>query len=702
MSQLNRRAFLLSGLALGIELPIPLAAAPDPPSPLPAALRGDARLERPVNLRRKRDPLSDVLADLRDQTGARVEASPEVAYEPAIVFVSGQPARDVMAQIAALFHYRWRRRGEAPAYRYELYQDETARHEEENLRAQEWQRLRETFRAQIGRYERLSRRPVEELLKEAKPLQAAVQVDHEGLRNVPQEEQAARQLTREWRERHAQLAALLAMADPQRRALLRILTALTPAQWDALLEQEPLVFSTLSEPGALPLPQAVEDALRSHPIAYRMPGENPFTIPEIEERDRKRIDQLREEWRRAEGFRVVIEARLTTYMGPRSFSLAVRPGAVLPERRQSSVWGQELRISTATLNLDDPPTPETSPEDAARDPLLSARRRLELEMKPETSNAWWNAWLTVVPAGLAKSYRVNLIADGYRCMPPPPPERSRDDLSLYEALNYYLLPACRWTQDGAFVRVRRRRWYAERLTEIPAPVEEQWAEYLKGHRALTLDETAAWIQSFSDDQLEECFGLAMEERRIRLPEAMDPVVNSSAVWPRKLFRAYAALPEELKKQLKAGQPVAYAAMPLAAREPLRKALREDMRDRSYSWYRPPALEELASGGLALGILELRRAVRPEVYGNRPGFTVDYLVTGVSGEATIGDRQITEGDSLLRLGASETPAPEGQAVHAVQLRYRLPDGRGVDFTAVLPWVHLLSKPDPAASQGAKPG
>ena len=39
-------------------------------------------------------------------------------------------------------------------------------------------------------------------------------------------------------------------------------------------------------------------------------------------------------------------------------------------------------------------------------------------------------------------------------------------------------------------------------------------------------------------------------------------------------------------------------------------------------------------------------------------------------------------------ASEAPPQEGQAVHAAQFRYRLPDERGVEFTAVLPWVHLL--------------
>jgi len=495
MSQMDRRSFLVSSLVLGIDLPDGAATADEPAGRVTDVLGADRRLDKSVTLRVKRDPLSDVVSELRRQTGVRIEAAAGVADEPAIVFVSEQPARDVMGQIAALFDYTWRRYGASGAYRYELYQDADSRKEEERLRAEELRRLKEALRSQIDRYVRLSGRPAEELVKEAESLRAAVDTADLQRRRVPQEEQFAIQMTREWRERQAQMSAVQAMADPHQRALLRLVTALTPVQWDSLLQEEPLVYSSLREPGTLPLPKAIEQVLRAEPPAWRLPGDRPVPdIPQFEGQARF-AEQLRVDWRRAIGFHVCLKARLREFIGPGSIGVGLKTSAVLPEKRQSATHGRDMRIGASMLRLEFPPPAEMSSEEAALDPVLAARRRLVLARKVDnSSDEWWSEWLTVVLAGLATSYSLNLVADGYRIfINPPPRDRSGEEMSLYDALNHYVLPGSRWRRDGEFVRVRRRRWHAVRLTEIPRRVERQWAGYLRARRSLTLDETAAWV-----------------------------------------------------------------------------------------------------------------------------------------------------------------------------------------------------------------
>src|SRR5207248_2956235 len=126
-------------------------------------------------------------------------------------------------------------------------------------------------------------------------------------------------------------------------------------------------------------------------------------------------------------------------------SLAVRAGAVLPEKRQSTLRERGLGISAHLFGLDDPPGPEVSPEEAAQDPLLMSRHRLELERKLDRTE-WFEKWLHVVLVSLAKSYSLNLIADGYRVTPWPQRNRSEEELTLYDALNHYLLLDCRWSR----------------------------------------------------------------------------------------------------------------------------------------------------------------------------------------------------------------------------------------------------------------
>src|SRR5262249_21371742 len=120
----------------------PLAPAhdchPDSRKSQPAArqrlLNEDPRLEKRVKLRLKRSPLSEVVAELARQTEVAIRASADVADEPALLFVTDQPAKEVMHHLATLFGYRWTRLGNAAGDRYEIYQDLRSKQEEEALR----------------------------------------------------------------------------------------------------------------------------------------------------------------------------------------------------------------------------------------------------------------------------------------------------------------------------------------------------------------------------------------------------------------------------------------------------------------------------------------------------------------------------------------------------------------------------------------
>lgn len=174
-----------------------------------ASLLEDARLAKQVTLKLRKTPLSEVAAELSRQTGVTLRTTAEVADEPAVVWVTEQPAREVMRQLAALLDYRWTRSGPAGEYRYELYQDLSGRRREEALRRQERQRSLAALHVALRqRAERLREHP-----------------------NASQE------------------------AD------LLVVSSLTPAHWEALANGQMLHFSTHPQPGALPLAPALASKL---------------------------------------------------------------------------------------------------------------------------------------------------------------------------------------------------------------------------------------------------------------------------------------------------------------------------------------------------------------------------------------------------------------------------------------------------------
>lgn len=179
----------------------------------------DARIDRPINVKQGKTSLSSLLATIGKAAGVTLTASREVADQPVVVWVKGQPARAVMVQVARLFHYTWSRSGAAGDHRYRLFQDT---------------------------------RSTQEL--------------HQQL-----------QQDRQWMWIALQSAMTKELADPKSsvpRPVLQFVSSLGTEHWSRLMESKPLYFSTSGQPHTLPLPEAEGQRLYPREPAYAEAAKN--------------------------------------------------------------------------------------------------------------------------------------------------------------------------------------------------------------------------------------------------------------------------------------------------------------------------------------------------------------------------------------------------------------------------------------------
>jgi hypothetical protein len=696
MSAIDRRSLMLGGVALAAGARA--APARGEKSPLPRFLREEPRLAKPVTLRFRRDPVSRVLAEIGRQAGVSLRTTVDTADEPAIVWVSDQPSSEVLHQLALLFNYQWRRRGSAPAPAYELYQDLGSKRAEAALLQQDRQRLVAAFTREMDARARLARHPPEELLAE---LARLLDVD-EQFRRLPNEQQIVRSREGSWWEAIAQLSRVRAMADPLARALLLAAMALTPAQWDGLLDDEPIVFSSREEGETWPLPPPVERALRTISPSFSRPGDRPDDRDpaEIQEQRRQMEATMRDRWGRAAGFRVILTLERLKFAANNQFQgwLIVSPRAILPES-DVGVRQRDLRLGAAWPEGVEEAAPPISPQTAARDPVLAARRQLRLEPKPAENDAWDEAWLTTILPAVAESYQLNLVADAYRRQagwsPLLPAFTAEGEIPLYEFLNRYVLTAARPTRDGAFVRLRRKRWYRIRLGEIPERMATEWTDFLRARPRLSLDELAALVTAFRDEQLEENFAAMLEAARLRLPELLDEVLRNPRMFPsswqpgaREMLRVYGTLPAALKDRLRAGHSLPYAALPPASRGWLRRCLGVVLEDGR------PAADVLAAGVLAVRVHDLERTV----VANEGEARVQYRIAA-GGELRYGHGSQSSSGSLVRDRSLMDAAPASAGpLQAAHLQFRWGEGAEVNTALLLPCVQQLPRREPPAPAG----
>jgi hypothetical protein len=592
---------ILAILLLAASVSAPALAASDPAAgsdvPIQPILEQDTHLQERVRLHLKRRPLSAVVAEIGGKAGVTLTAASDVADEPATVYVTDQPAKDVMHHLAELFNFRWTRKGAPGAYSYEIYQDLKSKQEEEALRQADRLRAFQSLQAAVRERLELVQRPAEQLRREAQSLETAGIPTMQPQLRGPDGQLPPLFATDAYRalvHREAPVPRLREMADPLQRALLRVPAALRPQDWNALTGGDVLRFSTRAAPGASLLSPTLTAELRAADPSHEPPGMSP---PALSASDaalvRESTGQFQRDWMHAEAFQISAWLEIKTRnFGPLDViapagvrqatqaTLYVVPTAVMPaDFRGPSPAPFGLEISGEEVLPNEDGRPADAPL-AANDPVLTMKRPFKIALRASDPMPFPTVpSLNELLPAIAETYHINLVADAYgqqRAALPPPP--SSEERSLREVLDEYVLPQARWTRVGTFLHVRRHTWYRDRLGEIPVRVVTYWYGRLVKCHALSLDDAAALALSLRDEQLEN-FEAYLRDAGIRLVNSSFSrgQFNQEVIRNKDLLRSYGSLSPAQRQLLQAGSSVACTAISRGGRAWLNGALRQRQR-----------------------------------------------------------------------------------------------------------------------------
>ncbi len=541
----------------------------------------DPRLERRITLRLTKRSLTRVLAELGSAAGVTMTARPEIADEPAIVFVRDQPVREVMRQLGELFDYRWMRLHKDGREEFQLVQDLKSRRTEEELRAREENQALADLQEALGFYSQVSRRPPEELLRMADRYDDAFRRGNRDLRLQEEYRRSARtDSILAWMLRDGSTKSVRQLASAAYRALVGAVERLNRDHWTRLAGGEALLFSSREESNWARLPEAVTRELRAAAPTSFPPGMRVHFQDPASEATSRRLDVLlAEQWAQADAYRLKVALQGRPGNPTAGLMLRVQVETVVPEkllvgRQQMGIWPLEVR-SDALAWREEPLPPEPG-----KDRLLTQTRLVSDPPPAPRADAGeiFNHWV----AHIAEEYGLNLVADAYRVTEDKWSfEGTGRRLSLYNALNRFWGKA-RWVKSAPsapgqehFIRMRRRRWYRVRLEEVPESLVDQWEKHLRTNLALTTLEAGRLALSLRDTQLEH-FPEVMRSRGWDFGEQLELLWITPGT--REFARAYASLTPEQRAQLAAGKGVPLASMPAAARFWLVAAFRQRVRD----------------------------------------------------------------------------------------------------------------------------
>jgi beta-lactamase regulating signal transducer with metallopeptidase domain len=602
-------------VVLGVCL-VSAVAAPVPEGTVPLdngddarhrpALEGVRELAKPVTYTETKIPLGELMAKMSADTGVKLAAAADVADEPVAVVVKDLRARGLLEQLAEMLDYQWARHGKEGAWRYEIGQDVAGKQREEKLREADWAEVDRRFQEELKR------------------LLTAPELSPAEIRRLEDEEEEAGQKLRGFtnpalrdaflsspqeRERRRRQAVASWQSTPINRALKQFLKGVTPAQWEAMRQGDPIRFSTDPQPGELPLPEAIAQKLRSsepseYPAGRQIYPNNPDVDAEIRQREK----QEQEEWGSATGYRVTLRLGPAPIppgarTGP-SLSLSVdaapfRGGApVDPIEAAHREW-PHIGINIGPIEAEqwgDENTPARAAA-LAQDPVLSARKPFKPVTKPQPAPGWGpdaiKVWrLSDLLPEVARTYGINLIGDAYWSAPivSVPRLASPTPLPLYTLLDRMTAPRYHWERRGPLVRLRSRTWYFDRPREIPLRLVRRWVALEEQQGALPLEEYVRSLAPLRDDQLQ---GFWIASESAAFPPAISDL--SGIYYSRHALHLYASLTPGQQQALWDGKTIPVADLLPAQQALYLAAIREQAR------YQPeaPDLRSWSSGSLSL-------------------------------------------------------------------------------------------------------
>lgn len=621
--------------------------APGSPSVVDSAAeaRSDARLDVKVTLQLKRTPLSEVAARLASEAGVPLRVAPEAADEPVVLWVTDQPAREVMRQLALLFQARWVRAGAREKPYYELRPRPEAKDEETALHRLDRERAVAALAKRVGQA-------------------------------VPEDAAAG----------NPRLSPYLVETG----AVQRLAGQLQPAQWQALLAGQALWLSTVPGKGAGPLPEAVARTLQ-RALVERLPLRNDLPADVLAQMEQRRQEELSPE----NAVRIRLYLDLT---GGNRATLEVHTEIMRPGGREGMV--SSVLSLVGAFRDGDPQPPDAATLAAwAADPLLGRKRSLTIDRRSLLPPV--RQKLRTQPARLyellpllADGYAINLVADAYvaQRMPYPQPPDRLADLPLHEFLTRYALPVSTWRKEGDFIQLRSRTWHRDRLAEVPDRVTLEWFQRLRERRHLLLEDLLVLVQTLRDEQLEQLEPL-LDERGVHLGTEMVPSWMAYArrrlgrSGNREIVLALAHLTPQQRQALQRGGKVDLGQLPGAARGWLASALERRYRDRLSDEGAPG---KVLPGELALS-LETTQVFMTLQAGERPRWEVRFMDGPRAGTA-------------FGYGQSGSPTPpdfpkQGQREQHLLITYASRHAAPASFFLELPavWIDPATDPKPEPSQ-----
>lgn len=501
-----------SAWVVGILAALAVTASADPARP--RVFQDDHRLDKVISVHWKKETLYDALHEIGRQTGVHLDPDRSLVDEPLLGSMSNRPAHEILEQVATLFHFTWVRNGGKPeAPNYLLYQDRAARQEEQDEIDGGRRQVLEAIQKELQKYRRLGQLPPERLQQEIDraddELSRALTGGLAGLGNNPalarkmQDGQAARSIS-----------------SPIGRSMLDLLDRLTPAEWQAVSAEQPLVFSTSPGEDELRLDARTADQLRSAVPSLPVPRSIFKALgPEVAGAIDKAEEGMRTGWSHAQGFKVTVHMNLNLGAQPVGL-LRVGPEPLGSEDSNPLMGMTGLMLVGAPQLLDEPmEDPAEREKRLAADPVLGKTAELQLpEKKPQGKSlpglsALLGAGLRTAEAvpAVEKAYGLPILADAYNrealAIFVPPGKGAHP---LYKVLDSLCGITRTWEVDGDVIRLRSKTWAHDRRSEVPVRYMRKWLDVRARKGTLGINEQAEIATSLRDEQMESLLFAALE------------------------------------------------------------------------------------------------------------------------------------------------------------------------------------------------
>lgn len=493
-------------LLVAVLVCLPAAAQPQKPS----AFAGDDRLNQKVTVRWKKATLFEALAELKKKTGIALTPDRGVVDEPVMASATNVPVRSVLEHMGKLLKFTWARYGGTPEKPgYLLFKDKVAAAEEEAILGAGRRMVLEALQKEIDKYRRISRMSPEQLQAEVSRVDREFESAFSGGIASAASNSALGQKMQDG-------MALRTVASPHGRAMMDLLNGLSPGQWNQILDEQPVVFSTSPVPGEFELPDAIADRLRSSAPSMPFPKSLFRSLGnQVEEAITQAESRMQAEWSKGTGFKVNVQLSLN--MGAQPLGML----RVAPEPT-GLMEGIGPLFALTGMNLIGAPTafPEQKEDPAEREKRLSADpvlgKKAKLELPPLEPQQGFLAILgqshrmaDILPA-IEAGYGVPIVADAYNrlalsVVPPPTAE-----LPLFKLLDQVGGMTRDWELDHGVIRFRSRTWAWDRRSEIPARLMQRWLAERKRKGVFNLDDLAEIAASLRDEQVENLMFSAME------------------------------------------------------------------------------------------------------------------------------------------------------------------------------------------------